>query len=132
MPNVKDPLLRTYEGGNIVEKIKEALTSQEQYLRRYGRPSEEDHALNDINRDLIQAMNDCYGQVYVGSINGDLALAQYDGGTIYNFAYDFCVPSYDEQLDTLLRQWKEGHKVCQLDAIYERIRILEGHLLIWV
>ena len=115
-----------------MEKIKEALASQEQYLRCYGRPSEEDHALNDINRDLIQAMNDYYGQVYVGSINGDLALAQYDGGKIYNFAYDFCVPSYDEQLDTLLRQWKEDHKIRQLDAIYERIQMPEGHLLIWV
>ena len=28
--------------------------------------------LNDMNRDLIEAMNGHYGQVYVGSINGDL------------------------------------------------------------
>lgn len=115
-----------------MEKIKEALTSQEQYLRCYGRPSEEDHSLNDMNRDLIQAMNDYYGQVYVGCINGNLTLTKYDGGKIYNSAYDFCVSSFDEQLDTLLRKWKEDRKVCQLEAIYERIRILEGHLLIWV
>ena len=95
-----------------MEHIKEALAAQERYLRCYGRPSEEDHSLNDLNRDL--------------------ALAQYDGGKIYNFAYDFCVPSYDEQLDALLRQWKEGHKVCQLEEIYAQIRKLDGHLLLWV
>ena len=115
-----------------MEHIKEALAAQERYLRCYGRPSEEDHSLNDLNRDLVRAMNDYYGQVYVGSFNGDLAMAQYDGGKIYNFAYDFCVPSYDEQLDALLRQWKEGHKVCQLEEIYAQIRKLDGHLLLWV
>ena len=62
-------------------------------MRCYGRPSEEDHSLNDLNRDLVRAMNDYYGQVYVGSFNGDLALAQYDGGKIYNFAYDFAYPA---------------------------------------
>ena len=45
----------------------------------------EDHSLNDINRDLIKAMDGYYGQVYVGSINGDLVLAQYNGEKIYNF-----------------------------------------------
>lgn len=116
----------------MTEQIKEALASQEHYLRYYGRPSEEDHSLNDINRDLIQAMRACYGQVYVGSINGNLALTQYDGGEICNFAYDFCVPSYDEQLDMLLRQWKKDYKISQLNAIHKRISMLKGHLLIWV
>lgn len=115
-----------------MERIKEALALQEQYLRHYGCPSEEDHTLNDINRDLIQAMNSHYGQVYVGSFNGNIALTQYDGQTIYNFAYDFCVPAYDERLDALLRHWKEEHRVCHLDAAYKCIRALDGHLLIWV
>ena len=53
-----------------MERIKEALANQERYLRHYGRPSEEDHSLNDMNRDLIEAMNGYYGQV--GSINGEL------------------------------------------------------------
>ena len=115
-----------------MERIKEALADQERYLRCYGRPSEEDHALNDMNRDLIEAMNSYYGKVYVGSINGDLVLAQYTGEKIYNFAYDFCVPHHDTELEDLLRQWKEEHEVCQLEAIYARIRELDGHLLIWV
>lgn len=115
-----------------MERIREVLAAQERYWRRYGGPSEEDHSLNDMNRDLIEAMNGYYGQVYVGSINGDLVLAQYNGEKIYNFAYDFCVPQYDAELETLLRQWKEKHKVCQLEAIHARIRELNGHLLIWV
>lgn len=83
-------------------------------------------------RDLIEAMNSYYGKVYVGSINGDLVLAQYTGEKIYSFAYDFCVPDHDAELEILLWQWKEEHKVCQLEAIYARIRKLDGHLLIRV
>ena len=92
-----------------MERIREVLAAQERYWRCYGGPSEEDHSLNDMNRDLIEAMNGHYGQVYVGSINGDLVLAQYNGEKIYNFAYDFCVPQYDAELETLLRQWKGKH-----------------------
>ena len=115
-----------------MEHIKAALAAQEQYLRIYGRPSEEDHSLNDINRDLIKAMDGYYGQVYVGSINGPAGLVKYNGEKIYNFAYDFCVPSYDAELETLLRQWKEQNNVCRLDAIYERIRAINGYILLWV
>lgn len=115
-----------------MDRIKEVLAAQELYLQYYGCPSEEDYSLNDTNRDLIEAMNDRYGQVYVGTFNGELVLAQYTSGKIYNFAYDFCVPSYDAELEALLRQWKENHKVCHLEAIYARIRELDGHLLIWV
>lgn len=92
-----------------MERIREVLAAQERYWRCYGGPSEEDHSLNDMNRDLIEAMNGHYGQVYVGSINGDLVLAQYNGEKIYNFAYDFCVPQNDAELETLLRQWKGKH-----------------------
>ena len=81
----------------------------------------EDHSLNDINRDLIKAMDGYYGQVYVGSINGPAGLVKYNGEKIYN-----------AELETLLRQWKEQNNVCRLDAIYERIRELDGHLLLWV
>ena len=88
--------------------------------------------MNDANRDLIRAMGDYYGKVYVGSINGAVSLAQYSGEKIYNFAYDFCVPGYDGQLDALLQQWKGSHDIRQLDAIYERIRVLDGHILLWV
>ena len=76
-----------------MEHIKEALAAQERYLRCYGRPSEEDHSLNDLNRDLVRAMNDYYGQVYVGSFNGDLALAQYDGGKFTTLHTIFAYPA---------------------------------------
>ena len=113
-----------------MERIREVLAAQDRYWRFYGGPSEEDHSLNNMNRDLIEAMNGHYGQVYVGSINGDLVLVQYNSEKIYNFAYDFCVPQYDAELETLLRQWKAKHKVCQLESIHARIRELNGHLLI--
>lgn len=115
-----------------MEEIRKALAAQEQYLRCYGRPTEADFSLNDINRDLIRAMKDYYGQVSVGSFNDDTILAQYDGQKIYNSAYDFCVPGYDEQLEMLLRQWRADHKICQLNAIQERIQALNGQLLLWV
>ena len=61
-----------------MERIREVLAAQDRYWRFYGGPSEEDHSLNNMNRDLIEAMNGHYGQVYVGSINGDLVLVQYN------------------------------------------------------
>lgn len=115
-----------------MNSVKDVLASQLRYLMCYGRPSEEDHSLNDINIDLILAMNNCYGHVFVGSFNGDISLVMYDGQKIYTSAYDFCVPDYDEQLDALLHQWKTASKRCHLEAIYERIRTLNGHLLLWV
>lgn len=115
-----------------MERIREVLAAHEQYWRCYGGPSEEDHSLNDMNRDLIKAMNDHYGQVFVGSFNGDLIVAQYHGEIIYNFAYDFCVPNYDAELENLLQRWKEKHRASHLETIYTRIRELDGHLLIWV
>lgn len=51
-----------------MERIREVLAAQDRYWRFYGGPSEEDHSLNNMNRDLIEAMNGHYGQVYVGSI----------------------------------------------------------------
>ena len=115
-----------------MERIREVLAAQERYWRCYGGPSEEDHSLNNMNRDLIEAMNGYYGQVYVGSIMVILFWHNTNGEKIYNFAYDFCVPQYDAELETLLRQWKAKHKVCQLESIHARIRELNGHLLIWV
>ena len=115
-----------------MEHIEAALAAQNQYLRHYGRPSEEDHSLNDTNRALIEAMNRHYGQVYIGSINGPTALIQYDGGKSYNSQYDFCVAKYDFELDELLQHWKKEHCIDQLKAIYERIQVLGGHLLLWV
>lgn len=115
-----------------MEQIKAVLAAQNQYLQCYGHPSEEDHSLNDINRALIEAMNQYYGQVYVGSINGHTALIQYDGRKIYNFQYDFCVANYDSELDKLLQHWKKEHCIDKLKAIYARIQVLGGHLLLWV
>lgn len=111
-----------------MEQIKAVLAAQNQYLQCYGHPSEEDHSLNDINRALIEAMNQYCGQVYVGSINGHTALIQYDGRKIYNFQYDFCVANYDSELDKLLQHWKKEHCVDQLNAIYEQLQVLDGHL----
>lgn len=115
-----------------MKSLNEVLAAQEAYFRYCIRPSEDDHALNDLNRDLIEAMNSHYGQVFVGSFNGDLVLVQYTGEKIYNFAYDFCLPNNDAELEALLRQWKTEHKVRYLEAIYKRIRELNGHLLVWV
>ena len=116
-----------------MEHIKKILGNQELYLRYYGRPNEENHSLNDMNRDLIIAMHNYYGHVYVASINGGTGLLQYDPGKkIYNSEYNICVPDYDAQLDDLLRLWEEEHNTDHLEAIYARLRAISGHLLLWV
>lgn len=96
---------------------------------------EASEGLNDANRELILAMRSAYGKVYLGNINpgmeGETGLAEYTGQKLYNFCCDFCIPAYDEELETLIRQWNTDHKITDLNRIYARIEKLDGSLLIW-
>lgn len=113
--------------------VQRALDAQNLYLLRWGRPSESDYSINDINRELIQAMADENdGQVYLGSFHGDTGLDPYDGGVVQNFQCDFCVPAADQELEELLRQYLScGGTSETIDRIHSRIEELGGHRLLW-
>ncbi len=114
--------------------VQRALDAQNLYLLRWGRPTESDHSINDINRELIQAMADENdGQVYLGSFHGDTGLYPYDGGVVRNFQCDFCVPAADQELEELLLQCRScGWSSAALNRVHARIEELGGHLLLWV
>lgn len=114
--------------------VQRALDAQNLYLLRWGRPTESDHSLNDINRELIQAMADENdGQVYLGSFHGDTGLYPYDGGVVQNFQCDFCVPAADQELEELLKQYRScSWSSAAISRVHARIEELGGHLLLWV
>lgn len=113
--------------------VQRALDAQDLYLLRWGRPTESDLSLNDITRELIQAVADENdGQVYLGSFHSDTRLYPYDGGVVQNFQCDFCVPVADQELEELLKQCQScGWPFAKLNRIHSRIEELGGHLLLW-
>lgn len=114
--------------------VDESLAEQRDYFLRWGRPHEADHSFNDSNRDLIQALAAAHGGcAYLGTINGNRNLVRYEGQTIYNAEYTFCIPAEDTRLMELIQAWRSGGvDLNLLDRIHARIGALGGHLLIWV
>lgn len=93
--------------------------------------------VNDANRELILAMKEVFGNVYLGNINSSLSiipgLKKYEGEFLYNFCCDFCTPVYDEKLDTLIELWNETGRVKHgiLDAIIKRVENIGGKFIVW-
>lgn len=125
-----------------------ALTKREQleYLVAVGgiiALSEGDDTYNAFNTKLIQAMKLRNGHAYMGDVNyyGDQRLAvldgesiykEYDGGKIYNFACAYCVPTKDEKLEQLVRQWNKSGEAALVDAIMDRVEKTGGINLTWL
>lgn len=123
-----------------LQKVREKQTDQILYCARDARQLvcgiyEASDSLNNANRELILAMRSAYGKVFLGNINpgleGETGLTEYTGQKLYNFCCDFCVPAYDEELVTLIRQWNTNHQTMTLNGIYARIEKLDGSLLFW-
>lgn len=108
---------------------------------------ESDDTYNDSNRDLIEAYKEKYGSAFLGSINfyGDRresvvsgeksVYEEYTGQPVYNFGCDFVVPTKDEKLEALVRDWNSGKSryngVSVIDTIMDRIQELGGSNLLW-
>ena len=108
--------------------------------------------LNNASRALIQAYRDEYGQAWLGYINlhakdrspekGGSANIQsviwkWDGDLVYNFGADFVLPAYNEALAKLILDrdsdpvYSNLKDVQRIETIHTRIKMLNGHFLIW-
>lgn len=91
--------------------------------------------INEASRDIIKAMYEKYGQVYLGKVNANqndpTVLTQYDGGTIYNFSCDFCLPAYSRQIESLIMEWRTQKDVHVLKRMFNAITEHGGHLIFW-
>lgn len=97
---------------------------------------EASESLNDANRLVIRAMHTCYGSVYLGYINpvqdtNGVGLVEYTRQELYNSCCDFCVPTYDEELESEIQQWRRQMDMDCLERIHQRIDKLHGVLMIW-
>ena len=91
--------------------------------------------INEASRDIIKAMYEKYGQVYLGKVNSNqndpTVLKQYDGGAIYNFSCDFCLPAYSKQVESLIMEWRTQKDVHVLERMFNAITEHGGHLIFW-
>jgi hypothetical protein len=118
--------------------------STSNYLRVNDGTSEFDQSINDISRLTIKAMKKEYGTCYLGKINlyGDerkekYKLVEYTGQTIYNFDFCFCIPVYDEEIETLIDNRDKAPytdtkgDIELINHILKRIVELNGINLFW-
>jgi hypothetical protein len=55
---------------------------------------------------------------------------RYTGQKVYNFEFDFIIPSYDAELERIIRLWNEGNGA-SIGEIMSRIEELGGIHFIW-
>ena len=116
------------ESSAPMARLESVLEQKTRYIRMQTYPVTERLPITDISRELIQAMADVHGVVYLGKHDSD-DLVPYTGQPIYNFQYNFCVPVDSEPLKALLRTGLPDYKV--FDAFYQLLRSLDGHWLFW-
>ncbi len=95
------------------------------------RPVEGAEDLNDSNRRMILAMQTVYGEVYLGSFSNAEPLVLYTGQKLTNFICEFCVPCYSNELEMLIRDWRENGSVKSLNHATELVERLQGKILCW-
>lgn len=108
---------------------------------------EADCTLNDLNRKQIAAFKNEHDTAYLGNINyydekrkqitnGETSVYnEYTGQTVYNFEYCFCVPTKDEVLENMIREWNSPNAGLSnyklITQITNRIDSLGGISFIW-
>lgn len=113
------------------------------YLKCDGCLPEADDHLNNLQRELIQLYQDCYGEVWLGQLwvygetpKDQPPLVKWDGSKVLNFGCTFVVPHYDEELAKFivhLRQVAYDPSVIQagVKEVFAHITKLGGEHLVW-
>lgn len=114
--------------------------------RDNGGTSEFDTSINHISRAIIHRLYEKYEKCFLGKYNLydedrknlKVELISYEGQPIYNFEFDFVVPSNDEKLVELIGEHNRekdvfnNHEIMKgIEKITERITELKGTGLIW-
>lgn len=108
---------------------------------------EADSVLNDLNREIIEAIRLRDGSAFVGRINyhgeqhkavarGEMSVyEECKGQMIYNFCADFVVPKADEELEKCIRAWNGDDRLpksmASVEKITDRVEALGGINLFW-
>lgn len=127
-----------------------ARKKQNDYIRGtggYGSLREADGTYNDLNRELIRCFLMRYGKAYMGNVNfyddkrkkvakGEASVyEEYTGQMVYNFGCSFVVPTQDEELEKLIREWNSDERLPKraddVQKITNLVDRLGGIHLIW-
>lgn len=108
---------------------------------------EADDTYNDLNRELIRYFLMCHGQAFMGDVNfydekrnkivrGEASVyEEYTGQMVYNFGCSFVVPTQDEELEKMIREWNSDNRLPKgieaVQKITNRVDRLGGIHLIW-
>lgn len=105
-----------------------------------------DDALNNLSREILCAMKQAYGQVYLGVVNirddarrericagKESVLVKHAGQKLDNSCCEFAVPTKDEALEEIIREWISGTLLDPNPAgrITGRINELSGEYFYW-
>lgn len=127
-----------------MESLKELSQKTGEYLIENQGTSEFDMSINDISRQVIEAMKAEYGTCFLGKINlygeerkKEYKLVEYTGQMVYNFEYGFCLPCYDSELERMINERDKAEytgtsdDMKRVSAIVDRIYSLNGKNLFW-
>ncbi len=116
---------------------------QQKEMNNYER-MEQRMRLNDQNRAEITAFSTLNQETWLGRVgfhaeekemvvSGEKSpMVRYDGGLVYNYQYDFCIPTNDSEMLWLIRRWNTGERNWGIfNQIYDRVQDLGGIYLIW-
>ena len=111
---------------------------QQKEMNNYER-MEQRMRLNDQNRAEITAFSTLNQETWLGRVgfhaeekemvaSGEKSpMVRYDGGLVYNYQYDFCIPTNDSEMLWLIRRWNTGEKNWGVfNQIYDRVQDLGG------
>lgn len=95
-------------------------------------PEELSSSMNDVNLELISAIQTKHGSAYLGRINHmDTGLTEYTGQSIEGF--DFCVPTKSPELQQMLKAFYSHGKAPDLHLLNKIYTIIDqqgGHQLL--
>lgn len=97
--------------------------------------------LNDRSRLMVAAYRNEHGAAWLGKANADSDLGgddrtlwEWDGSTVYNFGACFVLPAYSEEVDRLIREYREGGLAGmygRAERLFRRVEELGGSTLLW-
>jgi len=134
------------------EEAKKALTREFMRGTREGGgwPVECDEGLNNASREVVTAMAEDLGEVWLGCVNlydharvkngggrdADI-MWKWDGSLVRNFSCTFVAPAFDVELVALIRARDVGpyttaaDDAAKIETIHERLRTIGGVHLFW-
>lgn len=118
------------------EKLAALNDESDRYFElNHGECTGRDMSINGISRSIVDLMEAYHGKIYLGKVNdydrvGD-HIYEYSGDFVHNFEYNFAIPVYDSEINSLLKRWNMDNDVSVITPIMDRVNAVDGVWLSW-